>query len=508
MNILRFLLFVALWAPSARAELCLDPHLENQPVLADGRVTPLFAHAARLKKHLFADSPCPDVSPTALYCYLSTGRRSEVESTHQCKLILRIDHADTKRSLGLPADSHGIAPAAAWAQRDELLDRYHQLSQAGQKSTQFATDLALLLERIDALSDLEAGTNWKIPTGNGAWTTFKDIAASPEKTLGAATEHLSQEERSSLSLETTLETVKPFAWAIVLAMAGFLLSLLSRQSRACTRLAGGVLVALLLLEASGIALRILISGRAPVTNMYETVMWSGFCAFTLASLLGFFLKDPRIWAFGFAGNALCLLMMNFASGMLDPTIQPLVPVLRDNFWLSTHVTSVTLSYACFALSWLISNYVLIRYLVNPAFFAKAGDGWNHVIRIAMQIGTVFLALGVILGGVWADYSWGRFWGWDPKETWSLIALIVYMAILHGRYAGWFTGIMFAFMGGVGFLFVLMAWFGVNYILATGLHSYGFSSGGAFFLATIFTIQIVILGLTYARIQLTAAKGHA
>jgi ABC-type transport system involved in cytochrome c biogenesis permease subunit len=90
---------------------------------------------------------------------------------------------------------------------------------------------------------------------------------------------------------------------------------------------------------------------------------------------------------------------------------------------------------------------------------------------------VLLAAGTILGGVWAKYSWGRFWGWDPKETWALIALLGYVAVLHGRLAGWLRDL--GFLVGVvsAFLGILMAWYGVNFILGVGLHSYGFASGG-------------------------------
>ena len=98
-------------------------------------------------------------------------------------------------------------------------------------------------------------------------------------------------------------------------------------------------------------------------------------------------------------------------------------------------------------------------------------------------GVVLLAGGVILGGVWADYSWGRFWGWDPKETWSLIVLLVYMAILHGKYTSWIPPHRFVPLVAGAFMTVMMAWFGVNYILASGLHSYGFSEGGAIFLGS-------------------------
>jgi cytochrome c biogenesis factor len=117
---------------------------------------------------------------------------------------------------------------------------------------------------------------------------------------------------------------------------------------------------------------------------------------------------------------------------------------------------------------------------------------------------VLLAAGTILGGVWANYSWGRFWGWDPKETWALIALLGYVAILHGRLAGWlkelgFTiGVMSAFLG------VLMAWYGVNFILGVGLHSYGFSTGGLPFVITFVTLEIILMTVVGLKVKKTAA----
>jgi ABC-type transport system involved in cytochrome c biogenesis permease subunit len=102
---------------------------------------------------------------------------------------------------------------------------------------------------------------------------------------------------------------------------------------------------------------------------------------------------------------------------------------------------------------------------------------NFVYR-AMQVGVLLIAAGTILGGVWADYSWGRFWGWDPKEVWALITLLVYLIPLHGRFAGWVStfGLVAASVG--CFLSVIMAWYGVNFVLGVGLHSYGFVEGGS------------------------------
>ena len=117
----------------------------------------------------------------------------------------------------------------------------------------------------------------------------------------------------------------------------------------------------------------------------------------------------------------------------------------------------------------------------------------------MQFGVVLIAAGTILGGIWADYSWGRFWGWDPKETWALIADVGFLAILHARYAGWLDAFGLLAACPVGYLLVVMAWYGVNFILASGLHSYGFSSGGALAVAIFVAAQLTLL-LAAAAIQ--------
>ena len=102
---------------------------------------------------------------------------------------------------------------------------------------------------------------------------------------------------------------------------------------------------------------------------------------------------------------------------------------------------------------------------------------NFIYR-AMQVGVLLIAAGTILGGVWADYSWGRFWGWDPKEVWALITLLVYLIPLHGRFAGWVSTFGLVAASVVCFLSVIMAWYGVNFVLGVGLHSYGFVEGGS------------------------------
>ena len=121
---------------------------------------------------------------------------------------------------------------------------------------------------------------------------------------------------------------------------------------------------------------------------------------------------------------------------------------------------------------------------------------NFIYR-AMQVGVLLIAAGTILGGVWADYSWGRFWGWDPKEVWALITLLVYLIPLHGRFAGWVSTFGLVVASVVCFLSVIMAWYGVNFVLGVGLHSYGFVEGGSQGI-----MSVIIMGV----LSLPAAAG--
>lgn len=118
---------------------------------------------------------------------------------------------------------------------------------------------------------------------------------------------------------------------------------------------------------------------------------------------------------------------------------------------------------------------------------------NFIYR-TMQVGVLLIAAGTILGGIWADYSWGRFWGWDPKEVWALITLLVYLVPLHGRFAGWITTFGLVFWSVVCSMSVIMAWYGVNFVLGVGLHSYGFTEGGGQGVVTSVCVAAIALPL--------------
>jgi cytochrome c-type biogenesis protein CcsB len=261
----------------------------------------------------------------------------------------------------------------------------------------------------------------------------------------------------------------------------------------------GVVVAFVALafHATGIVLRCFIGGRPPVTNMYESIIWVSFAASVFGMI--FFLRYRTVIYLlaALPATFLALLLVHQMPIAMPASIDPLVPVLRDNFWLTIHVLTITLSYAAFLLACAFGHILMMLYIRNPAE-ARSNAPLHFWLYRIMQLGVLLLAAGTILGGVWANYSWGRFWGWDPKETWALIALLCYITTLHGRLAGWWTQFGLVVASVVCFLAVLMAWYGVNFVLGKGLHSYGFGIGGETYVATFVVLDLLFVGFAIWR----------
>ena len=267
----------------------------------------------------------------------------------------------------------------------------------------------------------------------------------------------------------------------------------------------GVAIAILGLafQASGIVMRCLIAGRPPVTNMYESIIWVSFAVSFFGMVFFARYRTPVYLLAALPVTLIALLLVHQMPIAMPSSIDPLVPVLRDNFWLTIHVLTITLSYAAFALAMGFGHILLWRYARNPA--AASADAPMHFwLYRVLQLGVLLLAAGTILGGVWANYSWGRFWGWDPKETWALIALLCYILTLHGRLAGWWTEFGLVVASVICFLAVLMAWYGVNFVLGKGLHSYGFGIGGETYVAIFVIVDLLFVAFAIWRYR--ASKG--
>ena len=261
----------------------------------------------------------------------------------------------------------------------------------------------------------------------------------------------------------------------------------------------GVLVAIvgLLFHSSAIAMRCFIALRPPVTNMYESIIWVSFAVLFFGMIFFARYRTPVYLLAALPVSLVALLLVHQMPIAMPSSIDPLVPVLRDNFWLTIHVLTITLSYAAFALAMGFGHILLWRYVRNPVA-ARADQPMHFWLYRVIQLGVLLLAAGTILGGVWANYSWGRFWGWDPKETWALIALLCYILTLHGRLAGWWTQFGLVVASVVCFLAVLMAWYGVNFVLGKGLHSYGFGIGGEAYVTSFVIADLLFVAFAIVR----------
>lgn len=227
-----------------------------------------------------------------------------------------------------------------------------------------------------------------------------------------------------------------------------------------------------LLQMFGLAVRWYISGHEPWSNGYEAVMFISWIG-VMSGLLLYRNSNAFIPA---AGCLIAVILMGFAHGgsQMNPQITPLVPVLKS-YWLMVHVAIITSSYGFFGLSALLGTVVLILYIIDHKKISgkvKASVVELTIVNeMSLTVGIFLLTVGTFLGGIWANESWGRYWSWDPKETWAFISIIVYAFVLHVRLIPGLRGkYLFNLLSLLSFSVIIMTYFGVNYYLS-GLHSY-------------------------------------
>ena len=225
-----------------------------------------------------------------------------------------------------------------------------------------------------------------------------------------------------------------------------------------------------------LALRSYILGRPPVSNMFETVVYVPWIGVLSALLLS--LKQGHISSIllGSASLLTVFLLALVETTQLQSGMEPLQPVLDSQYWLIIHVLMVVASYGVFLLAGVLGHVYLAKAAWNqPA--QRDGPPLGQSILHCLYLGTGLLIPGTILGGVWAAQSWGRFWDWDPKESWAFISSCVYLIIIHAHTFRHIQSKGLAVGSIIGLWAISFTWYGVNYVLGTGLHSYGFGSGG-------------------------------
>src|SRR3954468_13283520 len=235
-----------------------------------------------------------------------------------------------------------------------------------------------------------------------------------------------------------------------------------------------------------------LEGRPPVTNLYSSAIFIGWGATILGLVLERFWRNSIGLVVSASIGFITLIIAHHLS-LGGDTMEMMRAVLDSNFWLGTHVVVVTLGYASTFVAGFLAILYVVRGVFTPSLTPAIGKSLGMMVYGIVCFATLFSFVGTVLGGIWADQAWGRFWGWDPKENGALIIVLWNALVLHARWGGLVRerGLMNLVI--VGNIVTAWSWFGVN-MLGIGLHSYGFTSAAFMWLTGFIVSQIVIIGI--------------
>jgi ABC-type transport system involved in cytochrome c biogenesis permease subunit len=242
----------------------------------------------------------------------------------------------------------------------------------------------------------------------------------------------------------------------------------------------------------GIATRMWLEGRPPVTNLYSSALFVGWGAVGLCLILeGIYKNAVGSVAAGMIG--FCTLVIAHHLSLSGDTLEMMRAVLDSNFWLATHVIVITIGYSAVFLAGFLAIVYIVRGLLTRSLDKGTADALTRMVYGIVCFATLFSLVGTILGGIWADQSWGRFWGWDPKENGALLIVIWCAIILHARWGGLIKARGLMVLAVAGNIVTAWSWFGTN-MLGVGLHSYGFMDAAFWWLIAFVVSQLAIMAL--------------
>ncbi len=291
-------------------------------------------------------------------------------------------------------------------------------------------------------------------------------------------------------LELFYQASSPFTWAIMFYICAFIFFIISFSSAKPLWYRLGLLsvIAGFVPHVLGLIMRIIIMARPPVSSLYETFIFVGFITVFLGLVIEHYNRQwLGIVTAAISGTALLFIANKYSAE--GDTLKMLIAVLNSNFWLATHVTTITMGYGATCVGGVLGHIWLLQ-----AAFGQDNQTLDKTFKTTLGILGVALTLtflGTNLGGIWADQSWGRFWGWDPKENGALMIVLWTALLFHAKIAKMIGPLGLAIGAVIGMMVVMWAWFGVN-LLSVGLHSYGFTSGVATSLIVYAICEIIFL----------------
>ncbi|MFO0833168.1 MAG: cytochrome c biogenesis protein CcsA [Phycisphaerales bacterium] len=507
------------------------------PVCADGRVKPLDTYARnslmQISGRQSADFDGRRASATEWIVELMSAPSKAAKRN-----VFRIDHPDVVALLGVTDTKR---TRFSWAELEpKLSEIFRQADMAEQadpkKRDPFQREIVQLGRRVALYANIAQMQSPLMiaPMGAGEdWRPLEDVvrdqklaeqesAKSVIQVLASRANDRPQEADAEVAAyngllavkspgllatagyETLFNRTEPFYQSSVLYVLAFVLAclcLLARQTSAGS--AGGWFMALnratlvaialaFVVHTIGIAARIYLQGRPPVTNLYSSAVFIGWACVPLA------LVGEWFYRFGFGslaaslvGFATLIVAHNLSSG--GDTMEMMQAVLDSNFWLATHVVVVTIGYSATFLAGFLAVAYLLGGALTPLLRGEPVKSLPKMIYGVICFASVASFVGTVLGGIWADQSWGRFWGWDPKENGAALIVVWNVLILHARWGGMVKERGVAAMAVFGNIVTAWSWFGTN-MLGVGLHSYGFMDSAVFWLVSFCVAQLFVMAV--------------
>jgi ABC-type transport system involved in cytochrome c biogenesis permease subunit len=349
-----------------------------------------------------------------------------------------------------------------------------------------------------AARDREAGTTWLT-----MMNALRDDK--PEAFNDALAEHLALKQdfvpakARKAAFEQGYNRYAPFAKGIALYILAGLMGLFAMLLRPVLPKAGytalwrsglGILLVVFVLHTAALVIRIWLQGRPPVTNLYSSAVFIGW------GIVGGAIILEKITKLGVASLAAStagvstLIVAHHLSKDGD-TMGVMQAVLDSNFWLGTHVITITLGYSATFLAGFIAILYILFGMCTPLLDRKMARSMAGMVYAITCFAILFSFVGTVLGGIWADQSWGRFWGWDPKENGAILIVLIHAIILHARWGNLVKERGLMVLAVSGNIITAWSWFGTN-LLGVGLHSYGFMDGAMFTLALFAASQMLIM----------------
>jgi ABC-type transport system involved in cytochrome c biogenesis permease subunit len=303
---------------------------------------------------------------------------------------------------------------------------------------------------------------------------------------------ITNSQRHKIQLEVFLNAKNPLIWAMTLYIGIMLIAAFGWMfpGRRFSRVVFSGLVTAAMIQTVAIGLRMWLSGRPPVTNLYTSAIFVGWIAVLISIWIERRYRDG-IGAFVGAAVGFCTLIVAHHLALQGDTLEMMQAVLDSNFWLATHVVTICIGYGATFFAGALAVVYVVRGVFDRGFSEESRKQITGMVYGTICFALVFSFVGTVLGGIWADQSWGRFWGWDPKENGALLIVLWHAVMLHARMGGYIRQRGLMLMAIFGNIITSFSWFGVN-LLGIGLHSYGFMEKGFVWLSAFVFSQLLII----------------